>query len=213
MPNRVCAQLPRRTRAGPATVPQMGHNPVDLLRATLLVGAFAMSAAGEFDESVRLFGTFAILVAARLLDPPRLFDLLFAIGMLLQGWGNALDLFALWDWYNKVVHFWLPLGSAPMLYIALARLDVVHDLNERCEQRHAAGVAIVAMALGVTAGSLYEVWELFIHHVLSAPIEVGYVDTVTDLLDNSLGALTGGLLLAWWGARGGGTSRRSHAAA
>lgn len=187
------------------------REPADVLRAALLVGALLMSALGEFDESVRLLGTFLVLVVARLLNPPQLFDLLFAIGMSLQGWGNALDLFDLWGWYNKVVHFALPLGSAPVLYIVLARLDVVHDLHERCHQRLAAGVVIIATALVSTVGALYEVWELFIHHVLDAPIDVGYTDTVTDLLDNSLGGLVGGLLLAWWGTRGGGTSRRAPA--
>lgn len=186
----------------------MLREPIDVLGATLLVGAMVMSAIGEFDSSVRLLGTFLAVIAARLLRPPQLFELLFTIGMLLQGWGNALELFAEWGWYNKVVHFALPLGAAPMLYIVLARLDVVHDLDERCQQRQTAGVAIVAMALGTTVGALYEVWELFNHHTLGAPIQVGYVDTVTDLLDDFLGALTGGLLLAWWGARGGGTSRR-----
>ena len=184
------------------------RDPIDLLRMSLLVGAFVMSAQGELEDAVRLLLTFSVLVAARALEPPRLFDLTFTLGMLLQGWGNALELFDTWSGYNKVVHFVLPFGGASMLYILLARLDMVPDLDHPCERRHLLGIVIVTLALGSTAGALYEVWEWFIHHNLSAPIDVGYDDTVTDLLDNALGSLAGGLLLAWWGSYGWGTKRR-----
>ena len=53
-----------------------------------------------------------------------------------------------------------------------------------------------------------EVWEWFIHHSLNAPIYVTYDDTITDMIDNALGSLTGGLVLMTWARRGWGTRRR-----
>ena len=43
-------------------------------------------------------------------------------------------------------------------------------------------IVAVTLALGFTAGGLYEVWEWFIHHSLSAPMYVTYDDTVTDMI-------------------------------
>lgn len=184
------------------------RDPIDLLRATLLVGALAMGVAGDEGVAVRLLLTFGLLVVARSLDPPRAIDLAFTLGMLLQGWGNALGLFDAWPWYNKVVHFVLPFGSGALLYIVLERLGVVCDLDEPCSTRRAWGIVIVTVALAFTAGGFYEVWEWFAHHELGAPIYVSYDDTVTDMIDNTLGGLGGALVLAWWALRGEGSRRR-----
>lgn len=185
------------------------RDPIDLLRGTLLLGAIGMAAAGDYLAALRLVGAFAVVLLARALDPPRATDLVFTIGMGLQAWGNALGLFEAWPWYNKVVHFVLPFGSAPLLYVLLARLDAVCSMEEPCVPRQSAGIVLVTLALGFTAGGLYEVWEWFIHHALDAPIYVSYDDTVTDMVDNALGSLAGGLVLLLWARRGWGTRRRA----
>ena len=122
-------------RIGPFTLSRLAlgdwnevvRDPIDALRATLLVGAFAMAVAGDYGAATRLTLTFVAVLLARALDPPRTIDLAFTAGMLLQGWGNALELFDLWPWYSKVVHYVLPFGGSAILYMLLARLDVVHE--------------------------------------------------------------------------------------
>jgi hypothetical protein len=42
-----------------------------------------------------------------------------------SGWGNALHLFSEFWWYDNLVHITLPISLAPVLYIGVARLDVV----------------------------------------------------------------------------------------
>lgn len=189
----------------------MLRDPVDLLRATLVAGALAMAVGGDNGAAIRLLGTFVLTMVARALDPPRGIDFAFTVGMSLQGWGNALALFELWPWYNKVVHFALPFGSGAMLYILLERLEVVCDLDMACTTRRIWGVVVASVALAFTAGGFYEVWEWFAHHELGAPIFVTYDDTVTDMIDNTLGGLGGGLLLAWYLKRGWGSRRRPAA--
>lgn len=184
------------------------RDPIDLLRASLLVGALAMAIGGDYSAAVRLTLSFAAVVAARALDPPRTIDLAFTLGISLSGWGNAIELFETWPWYNKVVHFVLPFGGSAILYFLLARLGVVCDLDHRCHARQALGVAAVTLAVGFTAGGFYEVWEWFIHHNLDAPIYVTYDDTITDMIDNALGSLTGGIVLMLWARRGWGTRRK-----
>lgn len=189
------------------------RDPIDALRVTLLVGALAMGVAGDYPAATRLTLTFVAVVVARALDPPRTIDLAFTLGMLLQGWGNALELFDQWPWYNKIVHYVLPFGGSAILYVLLARLEIVHDLRHRCTQRQTIGIVVVTLALGVTAGAFYEVWEWFIHHNLGAPIYVTYDDTMTDMIDNTLGSLTGGIVLALWARQGWGTRRQRAAIA
>ena len=184
------------------------RDPIDVLRLSLALGAVVMLVAGDLDAATRLATTFVAVVLGRALDPPRSIDLVFTLGMSLQGWGNALDLFELWPWYNKVVHYVLPFGASAILYVLLARLEVVHDLEHQCTKRQTLGVVLVTLAIGFTVGGFYEIWEWGIHHGFDAQIIVGYNDTMTDMIDNALGSLTGGIVLALWARRGWGTRRR-----
>ncbi len=153
-----------------------------------------------------------VLVAtlgARALALPRLFDLGFVIGMSLQAFGNAAGLFNSFRYYDLLVHFALPLACAPCLYITLARLDVVPDLaGGQARQHHLLGIFIVTFALGFSLGALYEIYEWLAVHWLGAGLAVGYDDTISDLVDDALASLLGGVFLILWATRGWATTRR-----
>jgi hypothetical protein len=70
------------------------------------------------------------VLAPRVLNVQRPFDLVFQLGMNLAVWGNVLALFDHVYGYDKVVHFMLPCGTAMLLYITLCHLRVVPDLSE-----------------------------------------------------------------------------------
>lgn len=195
-------------RLPPADWGRTIRDPIDLIRLSLLIGAFAMSLSGDLNAALRMTGTFVLVLIARAIDPPRLIDLGFTLGMALQGWGNALDLFHAWSAYNKIVHFVLPFGTAGLLYVVLARLDVVCDLETRCHPRQQVGIVVSTFTLGFTVGGLYEIWEWAIHHGLGSTIMVGYTDTITDMIDNGLGSLAAALVLMVWAQQGFGTRRR-----
>jgi hypothetical protein len=79
------------------------RDPIDLLRLTYLGAAIAFAAVGNFDAAVRLALTFGIVVIARVIALPRPFDLGLVLGMLLQAWGNALNLVVSWGFYDILV--------------------------------------------------------------------------------------------------------------
>jgi hypothetical protein len=181
---------------------------IDVLRATFLVAAIALLLAGEIGAGVRMGLTFLLLAGLRLLDLPRPVDLGVVLGMALQAWGNALGLFDRWPWWDVVVHFVLPLFTAPALYIMLARLEVVPDLTDPTTGRNHVGILIITAALGVSVGVVYELYEWFDVRVFGAGLHVGYGDTIADLLDDMLASVAGGALLVWWATRGWATTRR-----
>lgn len=181
---------------------------IDVLRLTFLVAAIALVGAGNVDGGVRMLVTFGGLVVARQLELPRPFDLGLVLGMSLQGWGNAVGLFASVSWWDSLVHLVLPFWVAPLLYILLVRLDVVPDLCEDTHARHHQGIVIVTFALGLAFGAIYEIYEWFATRLLGAHLYVGYTDTIKDLTEDGIGSALGGVLLLVWATRGWGTTRR-----
>jgi hypothetical protein len=184
------------------------RDPLDLLRATFLLGAVIILLAGDFNNALRLGLTFALVLGARRLNLPRIFDLAFLLGMALQAWGNTLSLFEDVSGYDKAVHFALPLAVAPVLYILLIRLDAAPDLADASRRHHYLGIAIISISLGFCVGALYELYEWFAVHAFSANLEIGYEDTIADLGDDLIGSTAGALLLVGWAKVGWGTSRR-----
>jgi uncharacterized membrane protein YjdF len=184
------------------------RDPTDVLRAALLAGALVEIPLGHLEATVRMLLTFIVTLVPRLLSMPRPFDFAFTFGMSLQAWGNAAGAFETWAFYNKVVHFFLPLGVAPLLYLILIRLRVVPDLARESGLHERAGIVLIAFTLGFSVGGLYEMYEWFAVNVLGGHLQVGYGDTIGDLTDDALGAISGGVLLLIWDTYGWGTRRR-----
>jgi hypothetical protein len=186
------------------------RDPIDLLRLTFPIGALVLVALGDIGAAIRMALTFGLVVLCRVLAPPRPFDLAFCIGMALQAWGNAVTLFTAWPWYDKVVHFVLTLAAAPLFYLALVRLEAVPDLaQEHPRRRRHVGIVVVTLALGEAFGALYEVYEYMAVHWLGADLQIGYADTIADLLYDAVAAAAGGLLLVVWASFGWTTRRRA----
>lgn len=179
------------------------RDPLDLVRLSFAAAAVAFGLAGSVEYSLRLASTFLLVVGARRLELPRLFDLLFMIGMWLQAWGNALRLFENIEWWDNLVHLAVPFSSVPVLYILLLRLGLLHHgiTDEGHPVRHYVGIAIFAMAVGLSIGAIYEIYEYLVVNWLDAPLAIGYSDTIFDLTLDALGSLGGGALLIWWASR------------
>ena len=186
------------------------RDPLDVLRLTFLVGAIIAALLGDIDAAVRLGGTFLIVLFARWLELPRLFDLGVIVGMALQAFGNVGGLFESFRYYDLVVHFANPLAIAPCVYILLARQEVVPDLAD-ATGRHQLGIFIVTFCIGFSIGATYEVYEWVADHWFGANLQVGYADTIADLTDDALASAVGGLFLVLWAQRGWGTMRRLSA--
>lgn len=184
------------------------RDPIDLLRALLLAGAAGFALAGDWRGAGLLAGAGVVAWLVRLAWLPRVYDLAIVLALALQAGGEAFRLYDSVLWFDNVVHFTLPFFAGPTLYIVLARLDVVPDPKDETHLHHYIGIAIVAFALGVTIGALWELVEWFSDNRFGSSLQLGNDDTVGDLAADSLGSLAGTALLVCWARWGWGSVRR-----
>jgi len=184
------------------------RDPIDVLRVLLLAGAVGFAAAGDWDGALLLGGAGVVAWLVRFALLPRVYDLCLVLALTLQSWGEALHLYDSITWFDNVVHFSLPFFGGPTLYIVLARLDVVPDPKDAATRHHYIGIGIVAFALGVALGGLWEIVEWGSDNTLGSSLQLGNDDTVGDLISDSLGSLCGAALLVCWARWGWGSVRR-----
>ena len=183
------------------------RDPIDLLRAQLLVGAVVVAATGS-GGWVNLTASALVALGARFVDLPRLYDLSVVLAMTITGWGDALGFYDAWSNFDRVVHVLVPMLIAPVVYIVLARLEVVPDPVDHSERHHLVGVFVVTLALGLAIGALWEIFEWTSDHVFGSNLSHGETDTIGDLVADGSGALVGGALLVVWTVYGWGSVRR-----
>jgi hypothetical protein len=188
------------------------RDPIDLLRLTFLVAAFAFAVAGDPGEALRFLLVFAAVVVARFLDLPRLFDLGFVIGMAISVWGGPLGLFRALPWYDKVLHGTMSFFGAPLLYVLGVRFDLLPDLEHGPQRHRYLGIAVLSLALGSAIGAYQEIWEWVANNWLGSDNIIGYADTISDMTVNAVASLAGGALLILWAEAGWSTTRRITAA-
>jgi hypothetical protein len=188
------------------------RDPLDLLRLAPLIGVIATLVIGDHTHTVELAGCSLVVLAPRVLNVQRPFDLMFQLGMNLAIWGNVFGLFDAIYGYDKVVHFLLPCGTSMLLYIALCHLRIVPDLSQDAGLHDRVAMVLVTLAFGLTVGGVFEMWEWFSNTVFGTHMYVSYGDSIGDLIDDALGALMGGAFLLWWTGRGWGTWRIPGAA-
>lgn len=172
--------------------------PATYFAGVTVVGALLTASAGAVDGTLFLAATFIAMRVLRRLDLPSPFELACAIGIVLQGWGNALLLFERVGWYDKAVHFLTPLLLVPSLYLVLARAGVVTAPGARGLRRGMAGVLVVTTALGIALAALWELVEGTSDRLLGTSLAHGYFETIDDLYSSVLGSMAAGALLTWW---------------
>jgi len=181
---------------------------IDVLRLVMIGGAVAYAVTGRTGAASLLAALALVTIVARLVDLPRVYDLSLTVGMALQGFGETLGLYDRFVRFDDLVHFTLPMLTAPVVYIALARLDVVPDPRDETHLRHYVGIAVVTAALGIAVGALWEIYEWRSDAWLGTGLSEGNDDTNGDLVRDSLGSLVGAGLLVVWARFGWGSVRR-----
>jgi hypothetical protein len=181
---------------------------IDVLRLVILGGALAYAVAGRPGAASLLAALGAVTVVARVVNLPRVYDLCLTAGMALQGFGETFGLYDQFVRFDDLVHFTLPMLTAPVVYIALARLDVVPDPRDETHLRHYVGIAVVTAALGISIGALWEIYEWRSDAWLGTALSEGNDDTNGDLVRDTLGSLVGAALLVAWARFGWGSVRR-----
>jgi hypothetical protein len=181
---------------------------IDVLRLVILGGALVFALTGDGGAAALLAFLGAITLAARLVNLPRVYDLCLTLAMALQGFGEVFGLYDRFLHFDDLVHFTLPMLTAPVVYIALARLDVVPDPRDETHLKHYTGIFVVTLALGIAIGALWEIVEWRSDAWFGTSLSVNNDDTVGDLVRDSLGAFAGAALLVAWARFGWGSVRR-----
>ncbi len=181
---------------------------IDVLRAVLLAGGLVALAGGDRGGAAFLLGLGVLTLVARLVALPRLYDLAFTLAMVLQGYGEVLGAYDSWPWFDTVVHVTLPFLIAPVVYIGLARLEVVPAPHEITGAVRDAGITVITFALGLSVGALWELVEFALDALFAAGLQEDNTDTVRDLAADAVGALLGAALLALWTRHSWGSVRR-----
>jgi len=184
------------------------RDPLDLLRLAFAVGAVAFAAAGDAAGAFNLLLAFAVLVAARLANLPRVYDLAVILALVFTQGGEALNLYDAIAWYDRVVHFVVPMLASQVVYLCLARIEVMPDPSQETLPRHEAGMFVAVFALGLAVGALWEIFEWSSDGLFGSQLSEGNTDTVGDLIADACGSLAGGALMVLWARRGWGSVRR-----
>ena len=181
---------------------------IDVLRLGLLLATGAALLAGDAGAAMALGFVAALALIARVVNLPRPYDFGFVLVLTLHAAGEALGWYDSLEWFDRIVHVVLPCLVAPVLYIGLARLDVLSDPRDHTNARHYTGMAIVAFCLGMAVGGLWEIVEFASDGVLDTALSEGNPDTVGDLVADAVGSLLGAVLLVAWAVWGWGSVRR-----
>jgi hypothetical protein len=184
------------------------RDPLDVLRLAFAAGAVAFAAAGDVAATFNLLLAFLVLVAARIANLPRLYDLAVIVALTFTQGGEALNLYDAIAWYDRVVHFVVPLLVSQIIYLCLARIEVMPDPSQETLPRHEAGMFVAVFALGLAAGALWEIFEWTSDGLFGSALSEGNTDTVGDLIADACGSLAGGALMVLWAKRGWGSVRR-----
>ncbi len=198
------------------------RDPLDLLRLSFAGAAVGFLVAGRADKAWHLFLNFLVVVAARRLNMPRRWDLLFILAWGTQAWGNAADLFNLnyctnlrlgrdnnvCLGYDNFVHFLIPLASIAPLYTLGLRLGVLPDISQETSWSHRFGTVLFAALGAMAIETLNEIWEYVAVNWLGQNLQIGYSDTIHDMALGVVGSLAGGALIWVWAANRWPTQRK-----
>jgi hypothetical protein len=183
------------------------RDPLDVLRGAFLIAAIVY-VVWSGQSVINLAISTAAVVAVRFVELPRLYELGFILALALTGWGDALGLYDRFRHYDRLVHVLVPFVVAPIVYILLARADVLPDLRASGERHHRIGIFVVTLAFGAAIGALWEVLEWCSDHTFGSSLQRGEADTIGDLIADTVGALIGAALLVVWSVRGWESQRR-----
>ena len=181
---------------------------IDVLRLGLVLATGAALLVGDGGAALALGFVAALALLARPFNLPRAYDHGFVLVLTLHAAGEALGWYDSLEWFDRIVHVVLPCLVAPVLYIGLARLEVLPDPRDDTNVRHYTGIAIVAFCLGMAVGGLWEIVEFASDGVLDTALSEGNPDTVGDLVADAVGSLLGASLLVAWAVWGWGSVRR-----
>jgi hypothetical protein len=166
----------------------------DVLRALGFVGVLAAFVWFTPTDAGVLAAALPAIVAPRFLGARAGFDVVFSATVLIAAWSNVFDLYRSIPGWDLVLHVVCTGMLAAMLYLVLARLDVVPPARTAGTRRRTPMVIVTALALAL--GALWEMIEWAGKTFVTDAIFVTYTDTIGDLMAGGVGGLLAGIVVA-----------------
>ncbi|HSX41347.1 MAG TPA: hypothetical protein VLF21_01785 [Candidatus Saccharimonadales bacterium] len=166
--------------------------PMDYLRTGFFVAAAFYFFAGNLAFTWKFFLAWILIMVVRWLQVPVWLELGFMIAGIFQVLGNNLELFQHYTYYDKLVHFTLPVFSGPLMYLLLVKNRIFEP--NASQPKWGWQIFYVTAFTAITAAVLWEIVEFTVEREFHIPLQHGNTDTMTDLITSLLGAITGGYL-------------------
>ncbi|MDX6317723.1 MAG: hypothetical protein QOD35_1123 [Nocardioidaceae bacterium] len=188
---------PARASGGRPRLPSVA---VRLLADVLRVGGAGSlvwaAAGGEWVNAALFALVLGGLMLPRMVPTRPVVDLTYGATLLFAAWSAVEDLYVRYDELDNVVHTVACGLVAAVVHRLLVTASVLPPATDRSLRRAGTGVVVAVWALGLALGTLWEAGEWFGHTHLDQRIQVGYSDTIGDLMADCLGALVAGLVVA-----------------
>ena len=167
----------------------------DLVRLAGLASLAWALVGTQWVDAALFFLVLGGLMLPRLVATTPALDLAFGATLLFAAWSAVDDLYVTYDWLDVVVHTVACGLVATLSHRWLVARSVLPPPDHRLRLA-GIGVAVSIWALGLALGTLWEVGEWFGHNYLDNRIQVGYTDTIGDLMADCLGAALAGVAVA-----------------
>lgn len=161
----------------------------DVLRASELVGVVTSLVWLTTGSAIQFIVLFGVLLVPRVVGVPAPFDVAFCAALLFTAWARSLRWYAAIAWLDIPVHVVAGGLSGVMLYLILVRVDLLSDPQREPLGTRRSSIVIVTLALGLAAGSLWELYEWSAVRLLKADLIVGYDDTIGGVTMDGLGSV------------------------
>ncbi|MFB9259953.1 hypothetical protein [Dietzia aerolata] len=170
-----------------------GQKTADALRLLGVLSAVAALALPGFTDAAIIAFCLPGLMLPRFLGMRPAADAWVTVVLLVAAWSNVLDLYRTVEWWDIPVHVVVAGTVAVLVYLLLARTEIVPAPGTA--RFTAVGALVLTTVLGLALGAVWEMVEWFGYAVITDDIHVTYQDTVGDMAAGGLGAVVGGWLL------------------
>jgi hypothetical protein len=192
-----------QTSAGHNSLPAVATRLTgDLLRVGGGASLLWAATAGEWVNAALFALVLGGLMLPRVVPTRPVLDATYGATVLFAAWCAVEDLYVKYAWLDNVVHLVASGLVAAVAHRLLVMASVLPHAADRSLRRGEVGVVVTVWAVGLALGTLWEAGEWFGHTYLDQRIQVGYTDTICDLMADCAGALVAGLVVAR-AARGG----------
>ncbi len=172
-----------------------GEVTADLIRIAGFLSILIAALWFDLTDAGVLAFTLPGLLVPRFVGVRSWFDIVFGMTLLAAAWSNVFDLYTRVPGWDLVVHFACTGVLAMVVYLLLARRDVVHPPGAPAFRAWAA--IVMTAVFGLAMSAVWEMIEWFGHAFISDAIFVAYDDTIGDMAVGGLGAVLGGFAIAF----------------